>query len=247
MKNDEIEDRFFVQGRMEILNLLNDLILRREVVSVNFNDGTEHFFTRLLEARGKVLVFDPGRNADVNLRLLKCRACSFIAHPDGIRVQFAGGPVRRISWGGSAALRVTLPERVARVQRQESFRVLIPSYQVLTAQVFSYTGAALGEWPVHDMSVGGLGITAEGHEQPELAQNIARVKLQLPEHGEIDCAVSLRHATGTASDECNPPYRIGLAFAGLPAEMWAAIQRYIIKTEHERRSRLRESGTDDQC
>lgn len=242
---DGIENRFFVQGRMEILSLLNELILRREAVTVNFNGGTERLLTKLLEVRDKVLIFELGGDPDTNLRLLQCRDCTFVARPDGIRVQFTGGQVRRISWGGSGAFRIALPERVARVQRQLSFRVPIPAQQQMNVELFSDGGASLGEWPVHDLSVGGLGIATEVQAQLEFSENVARVNLRLPEHGEIDCAVTLRHATGLPTDESSPPYRVGVEFIDLPEQMGAAIQRYIIKTEHERRSRIEEDYASD--
>jgi len=41
LKKDEIDDRFYVQGRMEILDVLNDLVHRREPVTVNFGGATD--------------------------------------------------------------------------------------------------------------------------------------------------------------------------------------------------------------
>lgn len=245
LNNNEIEDRFWVGGRMEILNVLDDLIHRREPITVTFGGGIPDLPTRLLEARKKTLIFESSSDIDAMLHLLKDPACFFRARPDGIGVRFQGGLARRISWGGSAAFSVPFPERLARLQRQESFRILIPAEKALAVSLFSNQGVSLGEWPLHDLSVGGLGVTVSGPSRVELGRTIARVNLQLPGHGKIDCPVILRHATNLATDEPNPPYRIGVEFSGLPQEMGAAIQRYIIKMEHERRSLAGEYDADD--
>ncbi len=239
---DEIEDRFFVYGRMEILNVLNDLIHRCEPLTVDFGGVSDRLHTRLLEARDTVLIFDLGEDSEANARLLKCQACSFVAYPDGIRVQFAAHQVRQVSWGGSPAFCIPLPERVARVQRQESYRILIAPAQKVVVRLFSSDGAGLGEWPLHDLSVGGLGLAVPEQASLALGKTISRIGFSLPGHGEIECSVALRHATDLVQDQSNPPYRIGLMFCGLPPAMGVAIQRYIIEQEHERRSQI--SGYD---
>ncbi|CAN5372030.1 hypothetical protein BH11PSE11_BH11PSE11_31840 [soil metagenome] len=235
LSNTEADERFFVLGRMEILNLLNDLILRREPVTLSFDDGKECYVTTLLEARPKNLIFEQSPDEDANARLLKSRTSFFVARPDGIRVQFLGTQAKRMSWGGSPALSVPLPERMVRLQRQESYRILIPVAKALMVTLYDQDGSSLGEWPLHDLSVGGVGATMIGEPRLELGQTIARVSLLLPELGGIDCSVTLRHSTGLANDEVLLRYRIGLGFSGLLPAMRAAIQRYIIKLEQERR------------
>ena len=165
--------------------------------------------------------------------------------------------MRRISWGGGA-FSMPLPERLVRLQRHESFRILIPD--ALTVRLFANDDVSLGEWPLHDLSVGGLGVTVKGPSREQLGRSLARVTLLLPGHGEIACSVTLRHATvlGTelAADQAkgaiDSPYRIGVAFSKLPARMGAAIQRYIIEQEYEqeyerreRRQRAMDDAADD--
>ena len=242
---DAVEDRFLVRGRMEILNVFNDLIHRCEPVTVVFGDAAERLPTRLLEAHGNALIFEPGPDGAANARLLKESNCSFIASPDGIRVQFTAGQAKRISWGGSRAFYVPLPECVIRVQRQESYRILVAPEQPPIVCLFSDEGIALGEWPLRDLSVGGLGITIHGQSPLARCKTVARISFSLPQHGSIECPVTLRHATGANAEESNPPYRIGLMFSALPSEMGVAIQRYIIEQEQQRRSRMAGQDPDD--
>ncbi len=231
---DGIEERFFVLGRMEILAQLNELIYRHEPVTVHFGQG-EHFSTHLLEARDDDLVFENGDDAGIRQRLVQAGSCIFLAFPNGIRVQFAAGPVQVHAWGESTALRVSLPQRLARVQRQESFRLQVPPRQAPDVAVFAADGARLGIWPLHNLSVGGLGVTTARQSELALAPQLARVRLELPGHGTLECAVTLRHATALAGKDGRFSCRIGLGFQDLPDAMRVAIQRYIVDVEQARR------------
>lgn len=238
LTDDEIEDRFFLLGRMEILNVLNDLIPRREPVMVYFNAGHDFFLTTLLEARPEALIFDLGGDLKANLRLVESPGCVLVASPDGIRVQFSGGRARRFSWGGSDAFWVPLPERVVRLQRRESYRILLPVAKALMVSLFADDGHNLGEWPMHDLSVGGLGATMSGHPDLEPGQTIGSVRFVLPNHRAIECSGLVRHITPVTDRRRGTRYCVGFAFSGLPRAMEVAIQRYVIKIEHERRKLL---------
>jgi c-di-GMP-binding flagellar brake protein YcgR len=233
MKLDGIDERFIVRGRMEILDILNDLIYRTEPVVLSCDDEANSFRVTLLEARDKTLVFEAGGDPAAWQRILGATRCVFAARPDGIQVRFATATAIETSWDGSKVLMVPLPERIARLQRQESLRVLVPPRQKLTARLLDANGKVLGEFPVRDLSTGGLGVAARGHPRPEIVQRIARVATSLPGHGEIDCAVTLRHVTWLSGGEKDPPSRIGLSFVGLPPAMRAAIQRYILATANQ--------------
>jgi flagellar brake protein len=245
LSNEQIEERFLVRGRMEILHILNDLIHRYEPVTINYNDGADSFVTRLLEARDQVLIFEPDEDGAVSLARLKSADCFFLAHPDGIRVQFSGSQVRRISWGGSNALSMPLPQCIARLQRQESLRIQIPASAGLVVQLFDDRGVSLGAWPLHDLSVGGLGVNVADQLHLKTANSLARARLHLPELGTVDCAVVLRHTSDFNRGEPNLSYRIGVGFCDLPVAMRAMIQRYIITSGHARRNLMTEEAANN--
>ncbi len=235
LSDDEIEDRYFLLGRMEILSVLNNLIHRREPVTVYSNGGRDVFLTTLLEARPEALIFDLSGDLDANRRLPGSAGCVFVSHLNGIRVQFAGTLPQRFSWGGSDAFWVPLPERVVRVQRRESYRILLPVAKPLMVTLCAEENGVLGEWPAHDISVGGLGFTVTGEPPLEVGQEIARLTLALQKKQGIDCAAQVRHVTHLADRHDGSRYRVGVAFSELPSAMAVTIQRYITKIEHQRR------------
>lgn len=236
LTNEQIEDRYFLWGKMEILNVLNDLIHRRETVTVYFNGGSDFIVTTLLEAGSDVLVFDLSGDAKANLRLPNSPSCVFVGHSNGIRVQFIGGQAHRFSWGGNDAFWINMPKRVVRLQRRESYRVLMPVAHPVMVRLFPGQDREPSEWAAHDLSVGGLGFTVTGHPDFEVGQDIPRLMLPLAEHGLINCSAVVRHVTHISDLVTGARYRVGVQFADLPAIAGVTIQRYIVKVEQQRRS-----------
>ncbi|TCS37846.1 c-di-GMP-binding flagellar brake protein YcgR [Paucimonas lemoignei] len=231
---DGIDARFLVHGRMEILALLNELIYYSEPVSVHFGVD-ECMETRLLEAREHALVFEAGRDAQANARLAAASACTFSARPQGIQVLFAAERVEPLRWGDSAAFSVALPTKLARLQRQENVRTIVPSQQPTAVALYAGDGKLLGEWPLRDLSVGGLGVALPTPDELRRAASAVRARLDIAGHAVVDCAVSVRHATDLAQSEDESGYRIGLGFIDLPEPVRVAILRYIVDIERERR------------
>ena len=229
-----IDERFFVHGRMEILALLNEFIYRNEPFQVDCGTG-DHIVSHLLEAREQSLVFEASADAATNQRLAAASSCRFLASPDGIQVQFTAGPPQPVSWDGCAAFSVPLPSRLVRLQRQESFRVAVPQPQAPQVALHAGDGTVLGAWPLHDLSAGGLSVALNSQTELGLAPKIARVQLVLDDHGTIDSAVVLRHATALTQRRGGLAFRIGLGFSNMPDTMRVTIQRYIIDIEHARR------------
>lgn len=239
----EIEERFFVRGRMEILHVLNDLIHRREPVTVHFPTAggqLGHLEVHLLDARDHQLAFEVTPDEQAQQQLLASTDCAFVARPDGIRVQFSAHMVQRADWDDGNVFVIPMPERLARLQRQETFRVRIPAEKTLMVRLLSEPGASLGDWPLHDLSAGGLGVSISRSANFNATHEIARVSFLLPDYGLIDCGVQLRHTTAAIDDSNADRYRIGVAFIDLPLETRVAIQRYVVHMEHERRTQLRD-------
>lgn len=231
---DAIEERFLVHGRMEILALLNELIYCGEPVEVRF--GSEgSCITRLLEARDQTVVFEASENSQTNIRLAAAADCTFLASPQGIRVMFSAGRAIPLTWGGIAAFSVALPTRLARLQRQESFRTIIPAQQAPAVTLHADDGSLLGRWPLRDLSVGGIGVAIATEAELQRATKSSRVQLLIPGCDAVACAVSVRHATGLAESDDEFGFRLGLGFIDLPETMRVEILRYIVDVERARR------------
>lgn len=235
LTNAEIEDRFFVEGRMAILGLLHELIHRREQLNVRFGaQRDDTLMTMLLDARPDGLIFDVGSIEQSNQRILLARNCIFVGAPDGVRVQFSAGPAQRVSWGGQDAFQVPLPTRAIRLQRRETFRVVTPIVRPLLAYLLGDSGSILVQAPVHDIAVGGVGLSVDTDFPLETGAALPTVVVDLPELGRVQAAATVRHVTELSRARGDVKRRAGLRFDGLPRAFDIAIQRYVVQVEHDR-------------
>ena len=237
LSNEQIEERYFLLGQAEIISTLNELAHRREPVSVYFNGGQNFILSLILSARPDGLVFDLGGDPKSNTLLEKAPQCVFMAFPDGIRVQFTGLEPQRFTWGDEDAFWVPIPTKIIRLQRRESFRNLLPIANPYRAKLSDIEGDLIGNWAMHDLSVGGFGIAIDGEPKFKVGDTISQVWITLSPKSNLHCPVIVRHITQIDKSK-GTRYQIGFSFVDLPRTMDIALQRTIIQIEYERRRLL---------
>ncbi len=233
LSNEQIEERYFLLGQSEILSTLNELAHRREPVSVYFNGGQNFILSLILSARPDGLVFDLGGDPRSNALLEKAPQCVFMAFPDGIRVQFTGLEPQRFMWGDEEAFWVPIPTKIVRLQRRESFRNTLPIANPYRAKLSDIEGDLVGNWAIHDLSVGGFGVIIDGEPKFKVGDTIAQVWITLTAKSNLHCPVMVRHITQIDKSK-GTRYQIGFSFVDLPRAMEVAVQRTIINIEYER-------------
>ncbi|MDF3035035.1 MAG: flagellar brake protein [Paucimonas sp.] len=227
---EEIDERYFVRGRMEIQGVLSELVYRGELLEIGHEGEEPLLQATLLDVNRSGVIFDVAPDASPPKSALPS-TLAFIARPDGIRVQFHCAGVESVKWDGRPVYRAALPDCVARLQRQESLRTWIAEGHVISIAFFDADGALLGEQRLRDLSAGGLGIIADTGWAQAMAFRVERVRFTVAPFGDIDCAVALRHLTIQDDDLA----RIGLAFLQPAAEMRGRVQRFVLENELQRR------------
>jgi flagellar brake protein len=239
LQDEEFDDRYFLRGRMEILNCLNDVIRYRENVTVYFNQGKSHLLTTLLEAGVDHLLFDLGGEESANRRLERAQGCVMVAMHHGIRIQFSTQEVpQRFSWGGTEAFSIPLPEKIVRLQRREAYRVALAVSKPVMARVTGDDGILLCELPIHDLSVGGIGMNAIGNTNLNVGDEI-EVSFSLAKGKPMHCRAQVRHITTMGRSGRQANLRVGLSFVDFPIALSAKVQRYILQVEREREALVR--------
>lgn len=237
LSNEQIEDKYFLLSRVEILGVLNELAHRREPVSVYFNGGQHFILTVLLSARPDGLVFDLGGDEKANRLLAKTQQCVFMGFPDGIKVQFTGLNPERFMWGDQEAFWVPIPERIVRLQRRDSFRIQLPIAKPTHAKLYNEEAKVLGDWTIHDLSVAGFSIYTEGEPQLKVGDTVPRVSINIGSKSPLFCPVVVRHITQIERSR-HGRYQVGFSFVDLPHVMDIAIQKTILTIEYERHKLL---------
>lgn len=232
----EIEERFHITGLRAIALTLEGLARSVERFTAHF--GQELMLTTLLAANAQsgVLIFDQGGSEILNRHLLEWGRCTLVARPDGVLVQFAVTEVRAVTYAGRPAFAATLPEYILRLQRRESFRIFAPRSRPLNFQALAHEDRPALQWPVHDISVEGIGVNAPV-ATPDLGYGttLPHCSFQLGEaSAPLHCAAQIRHVSAIEGRNGVHSFRIGLYFEQLPRGAAHDIQRYIIRVERER-------------
>ena len=236
----EIEERFHVVGTRPIAFLLGGYARTNDQFSVSFG-GEEMMLTTLLIAQPdrNLLVFDCSGSADINRRFLQSSHNVFAGRPGGIHVQFTTGRASEMIYGGSKAFSVALPKHVVRLQRRNTFLIETPRGKPL--QFFGRLASGkLLNFPAHDISVAGLGMTAlalpDGLAPGDRLDN-CHFALPEDEH-ELFFSAMVRHVTPQVGRTGQQQWRIGLHVENMPGVEESRIQRYIAKVERERHELL---------
>jgi c-di-GMP-binding flagellar brake protein YcgR len=237
----EIEERFHITGTLPIAFLLVGYARTKDQFTVSFGGGEEMMLTTLLDAQpaGDRLIFDCSGSAEINRHLLASGRNVFAGRPAGIHVQFTSGRATEVVFEGGKAFAVPLPKHVVRLQRRDTFRIETPRGKPL--QFFGrLTGGKLLNFPAHDISVAGIGMTAltlpDGLAPGDRLEN-CHFALPEDEH-ELFFSATIRHITPQVGRAGVQQWRIGLHFENMPAVEENRIQRYIAKVERERHELL---------
>lgn len=228
------EDRFTLVGEMAILSLLQGLLFRRQAISVQYGERRESLLSTLLSVHPEGMVFDLGLDPASNERLLASRRLYFSCQPDGVLVRFQCESPQAIVWDGDAAAQVALPQRITRLQRREYFRVIAP-----IAKPISF-GVRIPEFGhldlvMHNLSVGGAGLTLPEGLRIPLGTLHADGLFRVANNEPVEVELAMKHFTPLTHGVVKPVTRIGIAFQRLARKQEAALQRWIIQLDQERR------------
>lgn len=234
----EIEERFHITGSRVVAFTLAGYA--RDAVQFSVQFGDELFVTTLLAVlpERQQLIFDCSGAAALNQRLLQAGQCALAGRPDGIQVQFSGGPVREVKHEGRPAFAMALPAFIVRLQRRDGFRIATPRTNPLRFFGRTPEGASV-ELPAFDISVTGIGLLASAlPEQLLPGMVLERCRFRLPDDSQdLHLSARVQHITEKEVRAGVRQWRVGVHFLELPAGAETRLQRYIARLERERHDR----------
>lgn len=214
-------------------------------VSMIFNEGRDMVLTTLLNWDDEGLVLDFGASAEMNRKALKAEKMFCSAQLDKVEIQFILRGVDIIEVDGRPAFHAALPDSILRLQRREFFRLITPFARPLMCRI-PLVGAdelsSMLDAHVVDISLGGVSVAGLPIDfSLEAGMEFPDCRIDLSEGDAIVAILRPRWQTETVTRSGIRAKRAGFEFANLPPVKTTLIQRYIIKTERERKAR--ESGT----
>jgi c-di-GMP-binding flagellar brake protein YcgR len=167
-------------------------------------------------------------------RLVQADEALAVGYVDQVKLQFELEPLLLVHAGGRCALRARLPRTIWRFQRRGSYRLALPGRRPPQA-LFRHPSIPDMQVALRivDLSAGGCALALPRH-LPELqtGTRLHGVRIELDAGTAFDLTLRLQHV---AAPDGDADARLGCAFADLQAGAQRALQRFIDRTQQQRR------------
>lgn len=238
MTHHNIENsEFALRNRKEIVFILEDLAKHRTPINLDTHDGVALVTAVLgVHIESNQVFMDISSDEQINQQITGRKHVSF-ATQTGIRVRWHSTHLRLLALNdGRDAFAMHVPSVVERIQRREYFRLSTPQGSSAMICKMSIEERVV-EAPLHDISVGGIGITIRGELDPVFSKGAILEECSIVFPGVGIVPMSLRVcgkwvSINTKSGE--QVHRIGLEFVNLSRGASNVIQRYMIQLEAEK-------------
>ncbi|MDR2015965.1 MAG: flagellar brake protein [Azoarcus sp.] len=246
-QENELEE-FFLRGRRQIRQLLQELINSHALISVHLLPGELSFLSTIvtLSDDEEWIFLDASPNETIYRRSLQAERLLCVTQLNKIRVQFRLTNAIEIPVGSHPALAALIPEEVLRLQRRDAFRLQVPLSHDLRCilptpeneQHHNHAGFRKKgiEVPVIDISAGGLSMELPfSKTAPVVGDRINGCRLKLPEHL-IKLDLEVRNHGLRILANGKQMLRLGCSYVSPPTQAANQIQRYIYQIEREMRA-----------
>ena len=231
-------EKYLLRENREVLSVLTAIAKSRNLVTVQFGDADEFLLSRVLAVSDaeRVVILDYGSHESANQRLLASGRVEVATTHDGVRVQFDANNVEKVVHEGRPALRVPFPEMLLRLQRREFYRLTAPAANPLKCMV-PIKGTPV-ETQILDISIGGVGLLCYATDVDLVTgARYAGARIDLPDFGPVAVTLEIRNTFEVTLKNGLKTMRSGCQFLELPSSVEQAVQRYILRSERERRAR----------
>ena len=239
----ENQSSFLVESRREVLALLRGLKEKSQLISMMINEGSEVFITSILELDdlNNTVTIDSSHNLAANQRIIEAPKVFFEGLLDRISIQFSSSSMLVTTFEGRPALQCTIPINMIRLQRRENYRINTPLTNPIRCLIPLEIDSEIEtiKFSLVDISCGGIAILDERRVlEINVGQTYDDCRINLPGIGEIDLALQIRNSQDLILLNGKTNRRVGCEFIGTSTAALASVQRYIMKLERERNSKV---------
>ena len=226
---------YLVHDRDEIFLVLTRLAKKPELVCLYANQQSDVFIlSALLLVNQNNLIFDLGRNAELNQRLLSAKTICCVAHINSIHYQFDLIVSAATSINEQAAIDCLFPTQMLSLQRRDFYRLSIPLSTPLSCLIPLQQGGDV-EISMSDISLGGVGLLGF---VPDISLDIGSIlhncRIELPQVGLITADIEICTSNELIMKNGIRTIRSGCRFINLSGSGQTLVQRYINHVERKR-------------
>lgn len=239
----ELLERFTVSARLEVRAAIEDLVRAAAPVTLYpAHTPLEAFDTRLLAIERETILLEAGADAQQARDVARSGRATVVGLLDRLKLQFDATGLRAHPSGSMLAC--PLPQRVARIQRRDAYRVR-PGEPRPARCVLRFPDRSQRSYEVLDVSATGIAIKLGPDEAaPAIGQRWQHCLVEAPGYPPIPCELEARFLGECLSGETPGP-RLGCQFVRPPPEVQRALQVYVMDVERGRPPP--ESGTTPAC
>jgi len=227
----EEDDQYRITTAREIGFILRNISESRSRIALYYSDEDDFILTTLLGVDASGLWLEQGPKAQDVRRISESKKLIFVSSNNNVKIQFSTTQAREETYQGHAALFLTFPHSIQRLQRREYFRLLTPVSNPLHCVIPVapvVTAIKPHEATIMDISGGGVGLTCS--ERDTLltpGQTYKDCKIELPDIGEIIGTIEVRNLVVLSTPSGQTIRRAGCEFKELEASSDILLQRYI--------------------
>jgi c-di-GMP-binding flagellar brake protein YcgR len=234
------EENAYIESALGVAALLRSVASVGPRAAAYLDDGETFIHTSVLalDERSGTLIFEQGRDAELNRRVLSAPFVTIVTADHGVPVQFVCRTVRPVRHADAGAFSTPIPERVLRLQRRDAFR--LPGDPVLK-RVACHLFRADKAHPqtltpaVLDLSCSGISIALPNSEPRLARESRHRCRIELPAFVRFEVGLLIHGSRDVTLGDGTAAQAYGVEFLNLDPTAEVLIQRFI--TEEERRSK----------
>ncbi|MDD5384600.1 MAG: flagellar brake protein [Gallionella sp.] len=237
----EQERECCITSARQIQSLLRN-ISENGVLAALYYDGAKDFFmTSLLEVGDKGLWAEQGADMPKNRCIAESKRITLVSSLDQVKIQFAVGGARAVTYQGYPAFYLPLPTSLCRVQRREYYRLLLPLSERLRCVIPINQPQAGGQIEVAVMDISGGGIRLSDGEVRLFSkgndiefvpgQTYTGCQINLPEVGKINVTITVKSLVSISPKPGQMIKRVGCEFKNLDNASSILLQRYVTKMQ----------------
>ena len=233
------DEQFIIQNQKQIIQILNDLAKHNEMLKVSFNNDTCLTSVISVDAHDNVVYLDIGIDETFNNRLLASHHVVF-SKDNGIRVKWISAHVSLATLKNGKAIKISLPQKLMRLQRREYFRLATPIVNPVPCVIpisdeTNQDADRTLELTLYDVSLGGIGVitTDPLDERIVIGASFDKCKISFPDIGETSLTLRVCNITPITMKDGVIKHRVGLQFISPSRGNEALINRYTFNLERQ--------------
>lgn len=234
------DEKFLTENPVEIAQIITVLAKEKATLNMSFNHGQDQGLTVVIgvSADKKWVYLDKSLDAGFNRRLMESSTVSY-TKTDGVKIRWSSHEMAEAKLSDGSALKIPLPKRLYRFQRREFFRSPTPAVNPVICHI-PYINPTNEQhetlaMPLADISLGGIGTMAVDHLSSiiEVEAVFEHCKIELPDFGELNTRLCVRHITETVMANGAKKFRVGFQFTALTRVEERVLQQYVLHLERE--------------